>query len=106
MMEQVVSFEARSASDASLVPITELAELARRIRINATNMVALQGFGYLGQALGPAEIFAVLFGGGAIRPGWDRFVLSPGHYAIAFYAVAAECGLIGRELLSAYGADG
>ncbi|PLZ02429.1 transketolase [Burkholderia sp. WAC0059] len=81
--------------------------LATRIRLNATNMVAIQGFGYLGQALSSAEIFATLFSpDGPLRPGVDRFVLSPGHYAIAFYAVAAEIGLIDREELLAYGNDG
>ena len=59
----------------------------RGVRLNATRMVAIQGFGYLGQALSSAEIFAVLFGGGFLRDGRDRFVLSPGHYVIS-----AVCG--------------
>lgn len=83
----------------------ELRRLAARIRLNAAEMVAIQGFGYLGQALSAAEIFAVLFGG-ALRVGHDRFVLSPGHYAIVFYAVAAEIGLLDRAELADYGADG
>jgi len=69
-------------------------------------MVAIQGFGYLGQALSSAEIFAALFGGGVLRAGRDRFVLSPAHYAIGFYAVAAELGLIDPALLASYGTDG
>jgi len=68
-------------------------------------MVAIQGFGYLGQALSSAEIFAVLFGG-AMRYGHDRFVLSPGHYVISLYAVAAETGLIDPQDLATYGRDG
>jgi transketolase len=83
-----------------------LVSLAAHIKLNATRMVAIQGFGYLGQALSSAEIFAVLFGTGFVRPGLDRFVLSPGHYVIALYAVAAEIGLIDREALKDYGADG
>lgn len=83
----------------------ELRRLAARVRLAATRMVALQGFGYLGQALSSAEIFAVLFGG-VLRPGWDRFVLSPGHYVIAFYAVAAELGLVDPADLETYGMDG
>jgi transketolase len=82
-----------------------LRRLATRIRIRATQMVAIQGFGYLGQALSAAEIFAVLFGD-VIRGGLDRFVLSPGHYVIALYAVAAERGLIDPGDLAAYGKDG
>jgi transketolase len=41
-----------------------------------------------------------------VRAGVDRFVLSPGHYAIVLYAVAAELGLLPREELDRYGADG
>jgi transketolase len=81
-------------------------DLARRIRLNATRMVAIQGFGYLGQALGAAEIFAVMFKGKHLRLNFDRFVLSPGHYIIVFYAVAAELGLIERRDLENYGKDG
>lgn len=83
-----------------------LRRLAARIRLNATRMVAIQGFGYLGQALSSAEIFAVLFGGDFVRPGRERFVLSPGHYVISLYAVAAELGLLDPQLLATYGADG
>jgi len=82
-----------------------LSRIAVQIRINALQMVAIQGFGYLGQALSSAEIFAVLFGR-SIRSGKDRLVLSPGHYAIALYAAAAEVGLLDRKLLRSYGLDG
>jgi transketolase len=84
----------------------DLRRLATRIRMNATRMVAIQGFGYLGQALSSAEIFAALYGGGFVRHRQDRFVLSPAHYAIALYAVAAELGLIDRCELESYGKDG
>jgi transketolase len=84
----------------------DLRGLAARIRLNATRMVAIQGFGYLGQALSSAEILAVLFGGGFVRSGRDRFVLSPGHYVISLYAVAAEMGLIDPRELASYGKDG
>jgi transketolase len=52
-------------------------------------MVAIQGFGYLGQVLSSAEIFATLFGG-VMRYGHDRFVLSPGHYVIARFLHSAS----------------
>jgi transketolase len=87
-------------------PRHDLRRLAQRIRLNATRMVAIQGFGYLGQALSSTEIMASLFGGGFVRAGVDRFVLSPGHYAISFFAVAAELGLIERSELESYGKDG
>ncbi|HET8976955.1 MAG TPA: 1-deoxy-D-xylulose-5-phosphate synthase N-terminal domain-containing protein [Solirubrobacteraceae bacterium] len=83
----------------------QLRELATRIRLDALDMVSIQGFGYLGQALSAAEQFAVLFGD-VLRHGRDRFVLSPGHYAVAFYAAAAEVGLLDRGALAAYGTDG
>jgi transketolase len=92
------------AVSAGLRSPSELRRLATRIRLSATRMVAIQGFGYLGQALSSAEIFAVLYGG-LLRPGQDRFVLSPGHYVIALYA-AAEVGLIERAKLASYGKDG
>ncbi|MGH2929882.1 MAG: thiamine pyrophosphate-dependent enzyme [Solirubrobacteraceae bacterium] len=85
--------------------LERLRSLATRIKLDALEMVAIQGFGYLGQALSSAEQFAVLFGE-IIRHGHDRFVLSPGHYVVAFYAAAAEVGLLGREQLADYGRDG
>ena len=83
----------------------DLRRLATQIKLDALDMVAIQGFGYLGQALSAAEQFAVLFGE-VVRHGHDRFVLSPGHYAVAFYAAAVEVGLLDREALAGYGADG
>ena len=96
------------AQDRPITPtaVRDLARLAARIRLNATRMVAIQGFGYLGQALSAAEIYAAIFGGGIFRAGWDRFCLSPGHYVIVYYAVAAEVGLIDPKELEAYGKDG
>lgn len=88
-----------------LLEAASLRRLATRIRMRATDMVAIQGFGYLGQAMSSAEIFAVLFGG-TLRTGHDRFVLSPGHYVISLYAVAAELGLLDPAELAHYGADG
>jgi transketolase len=83
----------------------DLRRLATKIRLNATRMVAIQGFGYLGQALSSAEIVATMFGGGFVRRGQDKFVMSPGHYVIVLYAVAAELGLLSREELANYGKD-
>jgi transketolase len=83
----------------------ELAELARDIKLDALDMIAIRGFGYLGQALSAGEQFAVLFGS-AMRHGRDRFVLSPGHYAVVYYAAAVEVGLLDRAALAEYGGDG
>ena len=80
------------------------ARLATLIRLRAVRMVAPQGFGYLGQALSSAEEVAALFA--VARPGVDRMVCSPGHYVIAFYAAAAETGLLPEEALACDGQDG
>ncbi len=90
-----------------MLPETDtLARLAARIRLHAARMVAIEGFGYLGQALSSAEIFATLFGGGLLRMGRDRFVLSAGHYVIALYAVAGALGLLDPQELDTYGRNG
>ena len=91
---------------AAQIDATGLRRLAVRIRLNATRMVAIQRLGYLCQAMSSAEIFAVLFGGGIIRAGYDRFILSPGHYTICVYAAAAEVGLLEPAKLASYGKDG
>ncbi len=83
----------------------ELRALAVQIKLDALDMVGIQGFGYLGQALSAGEAFAALFGF-ALRAGHDRFVLSPGHYAVVYYAAAARTGHLDPALLSTYGADG
>ncbi|EMY36002.1 transketolase [Arthrobacter crystallopoietes BAB-32] len=78
--------------------------LAAQIRLEATRMVAPQGFGYLGQALSSAEQVAAVFA----DLDWDRdrFVCSPGHYIIAPYAAAGALGLLSREELDSYGKNG
>ncbi|AYY15480.1 transketolase [Actinobacteria bacterium YIM 96077] len=68
-------------------------------------MIAPHGFGYLGQALSSAEIIASLYAG-PYRPARDDLVCSPGHYMIAFYAAAAEAGLLDEQELATYGHDG
>jgi transketolase len=79
-------------------------ELALRIRLRAVQMVAPQGFGYLGQALSSAEQVAAVFA--CARPGVDRLVCSPGHYIIGPFAAAAELGLLEETALSSYGQNG
>ncbi|MFI7699523.1 transketolase [Nonomuraea sp. NPDC049480] len=85
---------------------------AHRIRRYALDMGEVQGQGYIGQALGVADILAVVYGR-RLRfrpddpqwPGRDRFLLSIGHYAIALYAALAEYGVIPVEELATYGSD-
>jgi transketolase len=75
-------------------------------------MGEVQGQGYIGQALGWADVLAVAYGHAlSLRPdqpewdGRDRFLLSHGHYAIAFYAALIEAGIIPETELETYGSD-
>ncbi len=91
---------------------TSLIERAYRIRRNALRMGEVQGQGYVGQALGIADVLAVAYFHAlrhrAVDPAWegrDRFLLSVGHYAIALYAALIEAGIIAEDELASYGAD-
>jgi transketolase len=92
--------------------IENLRHAAYRIRLNALNMGEVQGQGYIGQALGVADVLAVAYTDVLNHrpedPHWegrDRFLLSIGHYAIALYAALAEAGIIPVEELETYGSD-
>jgi transketolase len=89
-----------------------LAHHAYRIRRFALRMGEVQGQGYIGQALGLADVLAVAWCHAMkIRPDdpeWeerDRFLLSHGHYAIALYAALIEAGIIEESELETYGSD-
>ena len=90
----------------------ELRRRAHRIRRYALLMAEVQGQGYVGQALGVADVLAVAyFHALAFRPaepdweGRDRFLLSIGHYAIALYAALIAAGILPEEEWASYGAD-
>ena len=92
--------------------LNTLDERAYRIRRYALNMGEVQGQGYIGQALGWADVLAVAYGHAmnyrADDPEWegrDRFLLSHGHYAIAAYAALIEAGIIPVGELETYGSD-
>lgn len=91
---------------------TSLAMRAWNIRRTALRMGAVQGQGYIGQALGVADVLAALyFHAAGYRPedpeweGRDRIYLSIGHYAIALYAALIEAGILPEEELGTYGMD-
>ena len=83
------------------------------MRHHALNMGEAQGQGYVGQALGAADMLASIYAH-QLRdrpedPEWegrDRFLLSTGHYAIGLYAALAEAGIIDVAELGSYGSDG
>jgi len=80
----------------------EVTRYADAIRLHALRMVMPQGFGYLGQALSSAEIFATLYRS-AYRHNIDNLVCSPGHYIISVYAAEAAAGRLGPDDLCTYG---
>ena len=92
--------------------LQKLRQSAHRIRRYAVRMGEVQGQGYIGQALGWADVLATAYCHAmSIRPaepeweGRDRFLLSHGHYAIAHYAALIEAGVIDEEELETYGSD-
>jgi transketolase len=95
-----------------MTDLNRLAEVAWRIRRYAVRMGEVQGQGYVGQALGYADVLAVAYGHALNfkpdQPDWegrDRFLLSHGHYAIAHYAALIEAGIIAEDELETYGSD-
>jgi transketolase len=72
-------------------------------------MVHAARLGHPGGDLSAADILTALYFGilriDPANPAWperDRFVLSKGHCSAALYAVLAEAGFIGRDMLSSY----
>ncbi|MCL6607181.1 MAG: transketolase [Geminicoccaceae bacterium] len=93
----------------------DLAALRKRahgIRRTCIELATGKGQGYLGQALGFADVMAALYFH-ELRfdpenldwPERDRFVLSTGHYAILLWATLAEAGAIPREELATFAMD-
>jgi transketolase len=89
-----------------------LARRAWSIRRTALQMAEVQGQGYIGQALGIADVLAVSYFHAmtyrADDPDWegrDRFYLSIGHYAIALYAALIEAGILPEDEIETYGMD-
>jgi len=75
-------------------------------------MGEVQGQGYVGQALGVADVLATSYFHAmtyrAEDPEWegrDRFLLSIGHYAIALYAALIEANILPENEIDTYGMD-
>ena len=92
--------------------IKSISQAAYRIRRYALRMGEVQGQGYVGQALGLADMLAVAYTHALNYkpedPEWegrDRFLLSHGHFAIAHYAALIEAGIIPEDELETYGSD-
>lgn len=93
--------------------LQKLARHAYNIRRYALRMGEVQGQGYIGQALGYADVLATAYCH-AMKfkpddPEWDDrdwFLLSHGHYAIAAYAALIEAKILPEAELETYGSDG
>lgn len=90
-----------------------VADAAYEIRMGVLEQGEAQGEGYVGQALGIADVLAAVYCDKLRHrpedPEWDgrdRFLLSIGHYALASYAALATAGVIPRAELQTYAADG
>lgn len=103
----------RSAPRRSLAERVDLVcEGAYRMRRHILDMAEVQGQGYVGQALGVADMLAVSYldqmrytRSNPHADSRDRFLLSTGHYAIALYAALAEAGIVPVKELHTYGSD-
>lgn len=101
-----------AATETRASTLAKLREDAYRIRRYALQMGEVQGQGYIAQALGIADALAVAYGhelnyraGDPEWEGRDRFLLSHGHYAIAFYAALIRAGILPEDELETYGSD-
>ena len=92
--------------------IKELKEKAYRIRKHALRMAEVEKQGFISQALGSADIMAVLYFHSmkytATDPDWegrDRLLYSVGHVALGLYAALTEAGFIPEDELDTYAQD-
>jgi transketolase len=91
----------------------ELAEIARRIRVSAVQMVHASRAAHLGSCLSCADLITVLYWHTLrLRPddpvweGRDRFLMSKGHAAAILYSALAIRGYFPKEELAQYCTDG
>ena len=93
--------------------IQSLAELAKRIRINALKMTSGGNSSHIGSIFSIADILAVLYGSflkyDNKNPNLinrDRFILSKGHAGAGVYAALAECGFFPKSELKTHYKNG
>ncbi len=95
---------------ASPPDLTEKVADLRRLLIEVAHRT---GGAYLAQALSGLDLMAAIhYGFARSDPSWpdwperDRFLLSPGHYALALYVILADRGYFDKELLLTFKEDG
>lgn len=91
----------------------DLAERAANHRRTLVDVTYRTGGAYLAQALSCIDIMTALLyryvRGRPGEPGWqgrDRFLLSPGHYALPLYVCLADLGYFDPSLLETFKKDG
>jgi transketolase len=89
-----------------VAPLTDLKQIANRIRIDIVKMIGAAGSGHPGGSLSAVELLVALYfrvlRHDPKHPDWpdrDRFVLSKGHGVPVLYATLAEAGYLDRALL-------
>lgn len=106
------SYLAPDATDyKSYESFTSVSAMARRIRCSTVEMIHCSGGGHYGGSLSVVDVLVVLFSYFLCEKhkdvaGGDRFVLSKGHAAPAYYATLAEYGVIEKQLLDTYAVMG
>jgi transketolase len=96
-----------TVSLAAEIDVDQIAERARRLRVDVIRALTEAKSGHTGASLGLADIMAVLFFGGVMRydpkrPDWegrDRLVLSCGHACPILYVALAHAGYFPIEWL-------
>lgn len=87
--------------------VSELQEIAKRIRADILKCTTEAGSGHPSSSLSATEIVTALYFGGFMKhdaknPHWpdrDRFILSKGHAAPVLYSALAEAGYFPKEEL-------
>ena len=90
---------------------TDTRTLSVGIRRTILEQSRRAGIGHIGSCLSVVEVLAALYGrvldvADPEAPERDRFIMSKGHAALALYAAMHEVGLLTREQLDTYCADG
>jgi transketolase len=94
-------------------PVLALKEHASRHRETLLDITYRTGGAYLAQALSGIDMMTAVFyrylENRPSEPQWpmrDRFLLSPGHYALPLYVILADQGFFPRELLYTFKENG
>lgn len=94
----------------SSTSVQEMQARARAVRRFAVAATARTRASHVGSALSVVDILVAIYSvgmrAGYIGPTGDHCILSKGHAAVALYGVLAECGVLDRESVERFYADG